>query len=420
MTVRSRVLRTATHAPPYLVGSGPGSRGSIISQPLTQSTESYDNLWYSIRNKERRGKNLRVRDIGGPFSTEQMIYDTEHEDKRFTLDSRYAGAGGYFADGNISALTPNTTDYNNLKNRAVRYSDPVMDSWGTSAISQVIPTKSEADLAVSAAELVREGLPKLIGSGLLKSKLKDYRKVGDEYLNIEFGLKPLIREIQSTATAIVSASERIKQLERDSGRLVRRRFRFPLRDEVTESHATGAAAVPSGWANTYLWTSYQGNRRTTWDTYRVDRWFSGAFTYYLDLGERQRSELYNAADNARLLLGVKLDAEVLWNLTPWSWLADWFGNVGDIATNISHFSRDGLVMPYGYIMADSKASKSSVLHQLAWWDPLGPKSVRTTLSFHRKQRRQAHPYGFGFSDMVLDTRQTAILGALGISKAPRR
>jgi hypothetical protein len=307
-----------------------------------------------------------------------------------------------------------------LKDRVSRTEDSVMDSWGTSAISQVIPTKAPVDLASSAAELVSGGLPKLIGSGLLKSQLKDFRKVGDEYLNWEFGIKPLIGDIQGTAKAIVSAAERIKQLERDSGRLVRRRFTFPDRREIFETNATGAAAVPSGWTNTGLWVSFSGNRRRTTTTYETKRWFSGAFTYYLNLGERQRSQLYNAADNARLLLGVKLDAEVLWNLTPWSWLADWFGNVGDIATNVSHFSRDGLVMPYGYIMAESSVMEEHLLYDLSWRDPTGPRSVRDKAGYVRKQRRAATPFGFGLSDMVLDTRQLSILNALGISKVPRR
>jgi hypothetical protein len=410
---KQRLLEIVTQRP-YFSNSGSANTPPApdVAQ-YYQYTESEGHPWGSTY------RGYRGRDVGGAFYTRNVIYEPQYGDQRFTLNAYVVGAK--LNDGHLRATIPSTTRLNNMHNvDAPKVSDSVLDSWGTSAIAQVIPTKSETDLAVTAAELVGGGLPKIIGAGLLKSQLKDFRKVGDEYLNYEFGIKPLISDVQSVAKSIVTAAERIKQLERDSGRLVRRRFTFPPREESMVTTATGNAAVPAGWTYTYLWNSTAGNRRRTTTSFKTERWFSGAFTYHLNLGERQRSQLYNAADNARLLLGVKLDAEVLWNLAPWSWLADWFGNVGDIATNMSHFSRDGLVMPYGYIMCRQTVRDEYFLYDLNWRDPAGPKSIRDSLTFVKKQRRAAHPFGFGFTDLVLDTRQTAILGALGISKVPRR
>jgi hypothetical protein len=383
-----------------------------VKTELHQETISEGHPWYLAKRPGFNG-----RDIGGPFSTRRFYWQPEYKTKRFTLNAYYAG-GVKYVDGNIHAIDPQGSRFHELFTSTPAVTDSVLDSWGTTAISSVIPTKSDVDLAVTAAELVGGGLPKMIGSGLLKSQLKDYRKLGDEYLNIEFGIKPLISDIQGTAKSIVNAAERIKQLERDSGKLVRRKFKFPTREESFRSTSTGV--YPPGWSNTYLWNDWRANAYETTNTYKTDRWFSGAFTYYLNLGERQRSQLYAAADNARLLLGVKLDAEVLWNLAPWSWLADWFGNVGDIATNMSYFSRDGLVMPYGYIMAESTAIRTSRFTKLTWRDPAGPRTVTDTISFHRKQRRPANPFGFGLTDMMLDSRQTSILAALGITKVPRK
>jgi len=130
--------------------------------------------------------------------------------------------------------------------------------------------------------------------------------------------------------------------------------------------------------------------------------------------------MYAAADNARLLLGIDLTPETLWNLAPWSWLADWFGNVGDVMTNMSLFSRDKLVMPYGYIMAETSVTTTNLLYDLQWYDPVGPKSVRDVAGFVRKQRSPASPFGFGLSDMILDSRQTSILAALGITRVPKK
>jgi len=174
------------------------------------------------------------------------------------------------------------------------------------------------------------------------------------------------------------------------------------------------------WAYTYLWNDYSKNQRLITETYSTKRWFSGAFTYHLDIGERQRDQMFKAVDNARHLLGLNLDPETLWNLAPWSWLADWFGNVGDIMTNMSYFSRDQLVMPYGYIMAETSVVQENLLYDLQWYDPRGPKSIRDKAGFIRKQRSPASPFGFGLSDMVLDSRQMSILAALGITRVPKK
>jgi hypothetical protein len=384
--------------------------GQVSSRQLIQNTNSENHRF-------RNGKPFRGVDLGGGFSTEKFEFETSHPN-RYTMGGRLASQT--WVDGNIYALLPNAAEYDSISKEIPWIGDSTMDSWGATAVAQTYPTKSEAQLAVAAGELVTGGLPSLIGKSLLKSKLKDYRKVGDEYLNVEFGIKPLISDIQATAKSIVTAEKRLAQLERDSGRLVRRRFVFPPLSEEFHSYATGSAAVPSGWTNPYLWNSTTGHRKETSTWFETKRWFSGAFTYHVNIGDNQRSQLANAATQARLLLGVKLDAEVLWNLTPWSWLADWFGNAGDIATNVSAFQKDGLVMPYGYIMSHQTGIKRSVLSGLNWAKPGAPKVVVTTLTCERKQRRKANPFGFGVTDAMLDARQVSILGALGISNAPRR
>lgn len=409
---RVRVTSTETWRSPQLISSGVPQNvgGQVNTTSIQQGTNSENHAF-------RKGKPFKGIDLGGGFSTSKSEFDTSHR-QRFTLKTRLASQ--IWRDGNIYALLPSVAELDSVGNEMPFFEDSTMDSWGTSAISQVYPTKSEAQLAVAAGELVTGGLPSLIGKSLLKSKLKDYRKVGDEYLNVEFGIKPLISDIQATAESIVNAEKRLQQLERDSGRLVRRRFEFPILSEEFKSVATGAAAVPSGWTNPYLYNSTTGHRKETTTWYETKRWFSGAFTYHVNLGSTQRTQLAKAAQEARLLLGVKLDAEVLWNLTPWSWLADWFGNMGDIMTNVSAFQKDGLVMPYGYVMSQQTGTKRSVLSGLNWYDSSAPKTVVSTITRVRKQRRKANPFGFGVTDAMLDSRQLAILGALGISNAPRR
>jgi hypothetical protein len=391
-------------------GSYIGGRAFEYRASLQQVTESEGHPFFLAK---RPG--YEKMDLGGPFYTEKFKWEPNFPTKRFSMLGWYME----YQDGNIHTISPDQGAFNKIRTDVGRVSDSTLDSWGATAVSSTLPTKSKVDLVTSGVELFREGLPAMVGQGLLKGKLKDARKLGDELLNIEFGIKPLLGDIQGTAESIVNAAERIKQLERDSGRLVRRKFRFPDRDEYFHYTVNGAPACPNGWSFTYLWNDYSRNRKEIETWYSTKRWFSGAFTYHLDLGERQRNQLYAAAENARFLVGAKLDLETVWNLAPWTWLADWFGNMGDIMTNISHFSRDGLVMPYGYMMAEQNYSQRAT-SDLYWVDPRGPAKVVDNVSYTTKQRRPANPFGFGLSDMLLDTRQTSILAALGITRAPRK
>jgi hypothetical protein len=94
---------------------------------------------------------------------------------------------------------------------------------GTSFIAQTIPTNPVASGSVAMAELYREGLPSLIGASLLKERASFLRGLGGEYLNVQFGWKPLVADLKAAAKAIIDSDDILKQLARDSGRNVHRR-----------------------------------------------------------------------------------------------------------------------------------------------------------------------------------------------------
>jgi len=151
------------------------------------------------------------------------------------------------------------------------------------------------------------------------------------------------------------------------------------------------------------------------ETHR-ERWFSGAFTYYMPSGYNTRNVMYREAQRVKKLLGLTIDPEVVWNLAPWSWAADWFSSSGDVLSNISDWASDGLVLRYGYMM-EFTSTHDSYYHT----GPTGlldssiqPSSV--TLVAETKLRRRATPFGFGLTWSGLTPRQLAIAAALGLSR----
>lgn len=289
-----------------------------------------------------------------------------------------------------------------------------LDRKGATAIAKTIPTNSASDVATFLGEL-KAGLPKMVGASLFKSKFKDYRKIGDEYLNIEFGWKPLISDLQKFGDAAIQSDKIVKQLHRDSGKVIRRKFSFPDEENVTTQSYMAYPYVPVN-----LSTNIMFQRKLTITEHKtVKTWFSGAYTYHVNLGTRLQDKLDRHAAEARRLYGVELTPETVWNLAPWSWIVDWEGNIGDVLHNVSAFAQDGLVLRYGYIMQQTSVVRN---YHMEGGSVYGTESIplNCTISYETKVRQRATPFGFGFDLSSLTGRQSAILGALGLSNGPKR
>lgn len=292
----------------------------------------------------------------------------------------------------------------------------VLDALGTTAIAQTIPTNPVASLATFIGEL-REGFPRIIGSTVFKSRLRNLRKgVGREYLNWEFGWKPLIADVQRFIHAARNADKLWAQFLRDSGRRVRRRYTFP-RVETVQSSTSDEPIVMFGMiGNDGFWQGGNNIFPRFYESREItDRWFSGAFTYYADHDPAVMNSWKGHLQRFNKLYGVKLTPDVLWNLSPWSWAADWFSNTGDVVHNITQFSDDGLVMPYGYMMEHKSRQDTYRMRDVT---PKGYNIPDLTEVFRTtvKYRIQATPYGFGLDLGDLSPRQLAIIAALGLSR----
>jgi hypothetical protein len=288
-----------------------------------------------------------------------------------------------------------------------------LNSFGSTAIARVLPTNPVANLAQFIGEL-HEGVPRLVGADFFKGRARAARKAGSEYLNVEFGWKPLVSDVRKLAHAVKDRDAILAQYVKNSGKLIRRRFKAPPIVTVDIDHQSGQIPVPT--LVTPLYVDYLGDMIIT-TTETIERWFSGAFTYYIAptiLGGSQRRGWLQKANH---LLGIRLTPEVLWNLTPWSWAADWFGNAGDVYHNLSAFHADGLTMAYGYVMERKTLRRNYNLTGIRYKSFPDPVSFEQTLVTTTKKRVQATPYGFGLNPVIdFSDRQKAIVAALGLSR----
>jgi hypothetical protein len=353
-------------------------------------------------------------DIGGEFYSSNVSY---HHNSPFVKLWSGAPNNSTFFEGRIfPKYAQQSTTYLDSAFDLAPSSSTTLDALGTEAISKVLPTNPVAGMSVFLGEL-REGLPHIIGSDLFR-KGKPVQSSGGEYLNWEFGWKPLIADMKKFIKAVRHTDRLLEQFQRDSGRRVRRRFAFPRSEVVGAS--VDLTAKPAAIGNLTLSTLWQGGVVTyplfVESVTTRDRWFSGAFTYHAEVSPQEWQTWKNGLQRLDHLLGVKITPETIWNLTPWSWAADWFGNVGQLVHNFSRFSADGLVMPYGYMM---EQSTMKITYRMRNLKPKGYTIPDLTQTFTKtvKVRRQATPFGFGLSEGSFTSRQWAIIGALGLSRS---
>lgn len=384
----------------------PGPVGTFSPITSLETTSSRGHAWPSAKPA--------LTDLGGNFTTIKVKHIGS------TDLNPYRGSGfGYIYNGQEFAYSPWLAITEALS-LVPPSSDQTLANLGTKAIARCIPTNPVASGATFLGEL-KSGLPKLVGKELFKTKLKDYRKVGSEYLNVEFGWKPLVSDLMKFGEATIKSEKIMAQLHRDSGKNIHRKFTFP--DEVTSSMGSipsKLSATPGGWnAYPYCYKSPSGTTLQFTTQVTTKTWFSGCFTYHLDLGNTITDKVSQTASRMRKLYGLEITPAVAWNLAPWSWAADWEGTIGDGLHNVSRFAQDGLVMRYGYIMQQKTAVVTYTLGSQGRLDASPNQSLTLNITAQSSVRRRATPFGFGFDMTALNGRQLSILGALGISRGPR-
>jgi hypothetical protein len=370
-------------------------------------------------------------DVGGPFFSYKQSYKDSGTGPYTLKGYLYLSRGKVYATSGSFSPT-------NWPVSVVPTPTHVLHGLGTTAIARTVPTNPVAGAAVALGEL-REGLPSLIGSSLLKPRMKQLRDIqkenadlakrgfknrksaknftptknaasdlGKENLNLQFAVKPLLSDLRKFAHAVQQEDKILEQLRRDSSRVVRRRYEFP--DEVVTTETVTPGAFCTAGLSYYYGSKPRELVSTTTTTTKT--WFSGAYTYYVP----EPGTIAGALAEANKLYGTRLTLDTAWNLAPWSWALDWFTNTGDVVKNITAFTNDGLVLRYGYIMRHTKKVRTDT-----WRGSLMINGVDTPVETSQswtaevRQRVPASPYGFGVDELSLSPRQLGIIASLGLT-----
>jgi hypothetical protein len=279
------------------------------------------------------------------------------------------------------------------------------------------------------------------------------RGAGSQALNIQFGIIPFVQDLLKVYRLQQKIRKKLNDLIAYNGKTLHRKRGLP--DQTSEFKNTVVwpdMNDPSTWPFGIDPTSYlQGviastdypyvaGLGTTLDPYdgsgvppgysisvettlktTVNVRFVGNFYYYIpDVGSDRWTRKAKS-----ILFGASFNADTIYSVIPWSWLIDWFSNVGDIISNASENAVENELATDAYVLRTETYELDVVVsHTIPPYT--GPSSdlfmaggvakSGFTLSRKVQLRRPATPYGFGISFDSLSAKQYAILLALGFSR----
>lgn len=395
-----------------------GQNHNRMYQNASYSSDETHPIWNLKDRSGRRNPYIAMADIGGPFDLTSVQHNVPMLQASFTespgfIWKRYNGAVGpyfLFSVPDYQAMPMTASD---IISRIPESIDSLESRWaqGGTAISRCAPARPEAGLTVSLVELIHDGVPSMLSKVVQsRNNIERFHSMGKDYLNVEFGWKPFVADIRKTLQSVVNQEKILEDLSRNSGKRLRRRYAF---EGISNTERVEDGFTPWPFAGGTDFILQQKHVRTTTSTKKT--WFAGEFVYRVpDL-----HGIGGVGAKARHLLGLDLTPATLWNATPWTWLADWLGNTGDVLANISAMSADDLVMRYGYLMQETKMVVES--HHLGLYVKPGvtgfcPSAMHGSVTFKRQTRCAASPFGFGLTSLDFSPKQWAVLAALGISR----
>lgn len=279
--------------------------------------------------------------------------------------------------------------------------------FGAEAFNRFKPGKPKVSLSVFLAEL--RDLPQM-----LMAKSYAHRNLGKHYLAAQFGWLPFVSDIRKMI-------QTYHQMDRIMNSTIRANGKWLLRRGVirTSNETVPFFCPPSGggtWGfspGTVGFEDFSKCYAYGENTVSEQVWFSGRFRYYIPGLERKMQNPRFRRNFIRKVYGLTITPADLWEAMPWSWLIDYFANVGDVMNNISSGYVDA-VAKYAYVMKHnvSQCTQTSI----------GAFQNGTTISgsvtrtLESKHRVEANPFGLEVG-ADLSPRQLAILAALGISRA---
>ena len=271
--------------------------------------------------------------------------------------------------------------------------------WQAKAYGLLRPDRPKLDLFVFFAEL------RDLFHFNFKA-IKGIKDIADHYLALQFGWKPLLSDILGFIHELQNFERRLDYWRRNNGKPVRRSVQLydgPISAGIIYNQPNIGITENTAILFSKPQLTAQWRIQVRKKVYQKV-WASGEFVFYID-----DIRLPDKVLELKLRdFGMNPSPARVWAAIPWTWLVDWFANVGDVLNNMSQQVSDRLVSNYWYSMMETS-------REYEWYGTDGYFTCSARHKFSAKSRRIGHPYGLSFG-ASLNARQFSILTALMAQK----
>lgn len=415
-----RLTSYASRTRPTVTYESSGKRfvsGSVVSSYAGECAAGYGEEKTSLNHPEWHYRKGRARDIGGPFFHRKVSVGTNFP---ATLELSQGNTSfGYVHSGFLAPIAVQRL-MRSIQDRTmfsgdIWTSDHALPRGELRALGlEMMLSASPTTPAFQAANALGELISEKKFFSIPGRDLSSQKGLAGEYLNLQFGILPVISDVKDLIDVHERSEAIMQQYLRDSGKPVSRRREKPT--EVTTStttYTTGGPIQLLAANGTVLATALgQPTKLTITQKMTRDVWFSGLWRYYVPVSTG--SWIDSVVDRNRVY-GFVPTPSTAWELTPFSWLVDWFLNVDDFIRQAFIAGTDGSVPVRSYVMCKTtqrteytwtgnlRVAGSWKPHTFSWW---------TDETIH--QREKARAYGLDWKSDGLTAKQLSILTALGI------
>lgn len=408
--------------------------GSNRSQQLGKYYDGgiiyYTPLGFSGQNVSESHRRVKGRyKTGGPWKMwKQTVENTPTEELVVYVNSSSVHYRGRFqCTASYSSSRQPPSGWNSLSNLNSMASS--LENRGAEAWNAMRPDLPDFSLATEIMEL--KDMPRFLKDQTRRIRdlaNREYRKrykrrppskYAQYHLELQFGWLPILRSILGFAETMRNKDSLLQQLIRDNGRPKRRKRNLT---EAANNNDTGykTGSFNTGWGvdvSPLLPTGCYGqtSRSSGSNTLTSKTWCEGQFRYLLPPGPRNRAWKRMMK---RRIFGGRLTASDAYNIIPWSWMVDYFTDLGQFVQAVSPGVADKLICDYAYLMRTIEYAFDTTATISIRNGPNTYKHVscRRRVWQTRKVRVEATPFGFGVKQTDLTPNQLSILGALGLSK----
>lgn len=312
-------------------------------------------------------------------------------------------------------------------------SDADLESQASSMFRQSVPGAPAFDLARFLFEL--RDIPKFFSGGNYFPRRG--REAGSAYLNYVFGLAPTGKDLAALAHAVIRSADLVRDfINHENQQVTRRRSReigrvvyteAPYRPSGTGSHQHVIRDGTITWGNVTMWAPPAGRDllgtricpfqiQTLVHATSELRQFA-TFEYFVPRPSGIMARIDGYVRRASLVLGSGLSAAAVYELSPWTWMLDWFFDIGGllqyqetVATNSVVATRSGWVHE---VQSTVEAYMFPTTSRFTTID-VGAYSMLSAGSTIQK-RRAGGPFSIS-QPWGLSVTQKAIVAALAVSR----